>query len=420
MGICKERKMSAILGALTQGYSAKHIVQYLQKNFPSLKSPIAKAISQGYAADKILDFLSNNHLDEAREQGATPNELQAIRRKGYNKNFARAAGAAASFVPFGAIARGLTSASSAALPQNPQIGNQPATPIPPIGPQGGPGPGPQPMANAPVHPPSAQQANVAQASQAMPTQQTQPFDPIGQDPEFKAFAQAQIDKGNVLSPESMKIAFKAQKERESRKSPLMKGIDQASQGIFPETPKKTNEFLNATGDLGTIKSERNGKALFDVEGKLHEVKKDDLIELPENIKNKDYESIAKSYFDTFPKEGEGSLSDALSVMAYDPESRTLVASFPDSPHSIYSYENVEPELYEEIISASTAPKTSGGTGLPGTWDVNVADSRGSPFKKISSNKDKYPFKKLTVGYNMWGNLANTLKEMRKQQRRKPK
>lgn len=404
--------MSAILGALAQGYSANHIVKYLQKNFPSLKSPIAKAISQGYAADKILDFLSNNHLDEAREQGATPNELQALRRKGYNKNFGRAAGVAASLIPFGAIARGLTGASSAALPQNPQIGNQPTSPITPNGPQPGTapnratvnipssthnGPGPKPMANAPVHPPSAQQANVAQASQAMPTQQptqqTQTFDPIGQDPEFKAFAQAQIDKGNQLSPESMILAFKRHKEREKRKSPFMKDVLEDAEKM------KNTDFITPTGDVGTLKSERNGKALIDVNGKL------------EQFDKKDLESPPQELFDVVEKLldlPEIEKSSVLSSLIYRPNKREMFVKFHTGDS--YVYEDVSPEEMQPIADAIGIPVTSGQT-VYGAWEQGKQDSRGAALitgiiknPKYSKDQQGKTWEKLETKYDRYKKL----------------
>jgi len=259
--------MTPILSAMAQGYSAKHIIQYLQKNVPALKSPIAKAVTAGYSADKILEFLSNNSLDEARKQGATPNELQAMRRQGYNKNAARIAGAAASFIPVGAIARGLVGAGSAAgatqatqiaaappAGQLPHI-NTPATAQTPAGLQAG--PGPQPMANAPVQPQQSTQGQLAQAAKAAPIPQAAPVVPpdqqgfathplakYTQDPEFKAFAQAQIDKGNTAPlPEMVKLF-----EKEKKKSPFAKGIKE-------HLSKMANDdFITPAGDIGTIKS----------------------------------------------------------------------------------------------------------------------------------------------------------------------
>jgi len=233
-------------------------------------------------------------------------------------------------------------------------------------------------------------------------------------PELKQYAVEQYDQGDKRPIDEMRKEFE---KRQSKQSPLMRGIEEDVERMQGNI-NKGDSVSTAGGIIGNVESVRNKEALVkDENGKLHKIKSDELVSVPEDLVNKNYESIAQSYFDTFPKEGEGSLSDALSIMAYDPEKNELVAAFPDSPNFLYTYKNVEPELYEEIISASTKPKTSGGTGLPGTWDVNTADSRGSPFKKISENKEKYPFTKLSVGYNMFGKLSQAVKEMRKQKRK---
>lgn len=86
----------------------------------------------------------------------------------------------------------------------------------------------------------------------------------------------------------------------------------------------------------------------------------------------------------------------------------------------YLYENVPDELSEKILSASTAPKTSGGN-LFGVYKQEVADSRGSPFTELRANPDKYPFKKVKKGYDllkMFKQEATALNKERERQKRK--
>lgn len=65
----------------------------------------------------------------------------------------------------------------------------------------------------------------------------------------------------------------------------------------------------------------------------------------------------------------------------------------------YIYENVPDELTNRILSASTAPKTSG-ENLFGVYSQEVADSRGSPFTELRQNPERYPFRKVSKGYDL--------------------
>jgi len=192
--------------------------------------------------------------------------------------------------------------------------------------------------------------------------------------------------------------------------------------IEEEKPiEKGSIVATPSGESGTIKSLRNKEALIDEDGKLHKVKKEDLVQIPENIRNQNFEEILDKYFHQFPEEGEGSLSDNLSGASYSPghgifPSQTLV-SFIDSPHKIYLYENVEPELFDTISEGTGTTKTSGGTGLPGKYRVGLFDSRGGPFQKVRENPEKYPFTVFNVEYSMFGDLAQTLKQRRLRKKR---
>lgn len=461
----------SLMSALAQGYSSSQIIKWLSTNSKKFSKQIKSALSQGYTDDQILTYLTKgkhaSHGERNKmlggmtegEKGARifnvptdwskvkqVGELAATAATGYG--IAKAAPAAVQGI------KGLFKGQNPFLAPN--IGPKPMANAPTQAPQVA----PASQATIPTHPVSSQ-TNNAQAAQPA---QSQPPNPqpqsqippqqsiqiIGQlgvadqiknlqktgntpeaiatavsvsmKPNQKKWLEEQMKAGTAKSLPEMVDDFMSQAPQE---------IQQAGEQNAPSTqenvqkieeiekPLSKGETVSSiSGKTGQLQSIREKEALVkDDDGKLHKVKVEDLVAIPDEIKNKDYHSIAQEYISTFPEEGKGSLSDALSVMAYDPQKNELIAAFPDNPTKMWRYSNVEPELYEEIISASTAPKTSGGTGIPGTWNVNTADSRGSPFRKISQNKEKYPFTTFEVGYNMFGPLAQAIKEMRKQKRK---
>lgn len=423
--------MTPILSGLAQGYAADEILNYIKKAFPKMKPMINQAAGVGYNSNQILKYVNGLMEKSTYPSHLSIPERESIRRQKQNDLAKKLLGAGASFAATSAFAAKipnlLKTAGTAAFGGNQPGGNPPGG-SPPGGP--GSGIGPTPMSNAPVQPasPNAPTPNITPPSPISPQGQQRSAS-IAQinrmTPEFRAYANQQIAEGNEKPVEEMLDDF----EKSQKKQPsLMQGIEQDVQNMvnkkttIPEKPlelKKEKGSLIATpsGDVGHIKNIRETEALIDEDGKVKKVKLEDAFPVPEDIQNKDFSDIANDYISKFPKEGEGSLSDALSVLSYNPETKQMFVVFPDSPHMMGQYDNVEPEDYETIIAANTKPKTSGGTGIPGTWDVNTADSRGSPFRKISTDPAKYPYSKFPIGYNMMHKLLEAIKEMRKNKRR---
>ncbi len=77
----------------------------------------------------------------------------------------------------------------------------------------------------------------------------------------------------------------------------------------------------------------------------------------------------------------------------------LLVMITSNPDDWYLYSNVPGELSEQILSASTKPKTSG-KNLFGVYNKEVADSRGSPLTHIFQNPEKYPFEKIKVDFDL--------------------
>ena len=63
-------------------------------------------------------------------------------------------------------------------------------------------------------------------------------------------------------------------------------------------------------------------------------------------------------------------SDALDGASYDPERRVLTVRFESG--SVYEYDDVEPELYDELVAAQPHP-----------WHVVGARVKQHPYRRIS-------------------------------------
>lgn len=434
--------MSAILSALKSGYAPQKILDFLKKNFPVLNTPIAKAAATGYSADKILSFLYNNSKD-ADTKGLSPHEIEAMRTKRYDRQFKKTAALAAGGA-YSALRQGAGGLAQAASGSVPTPGNPPPTSPTALNTGGQtPAPGPQPMANAPVQPQSPTKPNIAAASQAPPP--VQPLSPEGESrkqviekfaamsPEFREYANDQIAKGLDKPTDQMLRDFNKLKNSQKKEPGFMESFVKDTNEMVrgdrqqeqPRPLEKGTPVATASGIVGNVKSIRNKEALVeDDNGKLHKIKAEEADPIPEELQQKDFGSIAKDYLSRFPQHGKESLSTAISLITRNPDTDEVYVVFPDSPGSMYIYKNVEPELYEQILSANTAPKTSGGNSITGSWDVNIADSRGAPFHEIRRNKDKYPFTKVDIGYNMLQRMMEAIKQLRKdeavRERKKPK
>jgi hypothetical protein len=301
----------------------------------------------------------------------SPNKIEALRKQGYNKNLQRAAGAAASFIPFGRL-----------MGAPAQTGT---IPVPPTG--------PQPMGGAPIHP--QQGPNLGLPAQ-IPTQGTaqpqrgQNLLVIAQDPEFKAFVQHKIDMGTEGPLEQMIKEFKEEK----KKSPLMKGImEQAAQmEQSKQIPLENKEeiaelslkskpenlpFISPEGHIGEIKSERNGKVLLEDNGKLHQAKKDELIQSP--LQEKDLADLHDELVKATEKHTGTEVSRNVNWAGYDPETNELFYL----PHlgDGYVYEKIPSEEVAKLTNVMNKRKTSGQNFI-GAWEEGSKSPIGAAISEL--------------------------------------
>jgi hypothetical protein len=219
-----------------------------------------------------------------------------------------------------------------------------------------------------------------------------------QNPEFKEFAQKQIEKGNTAPlPDLVKLF-----EKEKKRSPFMKSVfEQAEQ-------MKKNDLITPSGDIGTLKSERNGKALLDVNGKL------------EQFDRKDLEAPEPELFDVVEKLldlPEIEKSSVLSSLIYRPNKKEMFVKFHNGDS--YVYEDVSPEEMHPIAEAIGIPVTSGQT-VYGAWEKGKQDSRGAALitgiiknPKYSKDQQGKTWEKLETKYDRYKKLYKQPSRKRK-------
>lgn len=165
----------------------------------------------------------------------------------------------------------------------------------------------------------------------------------------------------------------------------------------PEEPKPLTagaSVMLPNGDLGKVTEVDGRKVSLDVDGK----KKQAPIEHALRPSDHALEYTEQEVENIISKIPESDRSTAFYV--YQPLGDGLVwVELTSNAGDGYLYENVPDELSEQILSASTAPKTTG-ENLFGVYSQKVADSRGSPFTELRSNPDKYPFRKVKKGYDL--------------------
>lgn len=229
----------------------------------------------------------------------------------------------------------------------------------------------------------------------------------------------------------------------------------------PEHGQPGSLAATAQGDVGEIKSVKDGMATIVVDGKEKTRKVDELEAEPEAIKKLDLRKMALDYKNSIPesersaamvlnfampmsalkgeiakpqplakgnvgrvqaakqsmkpsKEKPSSNVDRMHALVNNKppatanDSQAVFMIRPNNPDVIYMHPNVPRSLYELINSASVAPSTSGETVL-GEWSKEVADSRGSPATLLS----KYEPIKIELGHNLAGPLFRELRDAEK-------
>lgn len=431
--------MTPIIQAAAQGYSAQQILNFLSQAFPLLVPKIKQASKSGYDANKILKFINQMMEHESFDKNMTPNQIEAAHKERLNRNAKKILGAAATAPLIGGFLKNLPSLAQNLLGAGTATAsNIPNSPLPP----GAPSPqnpiGPAPMANAPVSPPPIQgipqggiqspSIPVAAQAQQQPALITPrpPQKPVGFGPEQsidivedlgiadkldklktkgKSLQQISEEVWNSLTPEQKAklpggrppfislvkdyLTTHGRKVRDDQSFQKSEGMESSSQKLDEtkktseiERPKKGSLVATPHG-IGEVKSERNGQALVEHDGKLHKVDADDLIASP--IPEKDLADLTEELIGGIEKKTGEEVSRNVFWAGYNPELNELMYL----PHdgSLYVYENIEPEEAKILTSILNTRKTTGENFI-GAWSAGSKSPIGAAMSALIQRLQK--------------------------------
>lgn len=435
----------SFLAPLALGYTAEQIIDFLISSYPDLGRKIKQAKNLGHDAKAILSLFN----------GVSPKNLKDLEKKagvskGYNINpligaqeATERSNANEQIKKLGKGALGLAAGYGVTkiLPKALQAASGLI--------QGTEGIGPSPMSNAPVKPnaPTAspsqpttepiqgtpQVATTAtQAPSISPQQSVSLIDQMGigsqiqnlhaagntpeaiaaavgvsMKPHQRKWLDEQIKSGSAKSLPDLVTDYLGQSVTPSQ--PVNEKISpEIAQNVQKQTiveekpklkPQKGELVATSSGDVGEIKSERNGKALVDVNGKLHQANASEL-ELPNEELIQAVENLLK-----LPEIEKSSI---ISSLIYRPSKKEMFVKYHNG-HS-YVYEDVDQEDIRPIAEAMGIPVTTG-KNIYGAWEKGKQDSRGAALihgiirnLKYSKENEGKTWEKLETPYDRYKKL----------------
>lgn len=441
-------------GAISAGFTIKQILNYLGETFPELGSRIKDAVKAGKSADDIVKYLSKVDKNQMVKYRGNQKPSKIYPQESSQNPFISASQAQKNYDP---IPQSVKTAGKIGLGLAGSYGASKLLPKAIQGIQGflgssAPNIGPQPMSNAPASTnqgslqpntntqPSPQQTQQPPKSptQISPAQsiavidqmgigsQIQTMQAAGNSPEAIASAigvtmkpnqrkwlDEQIKAGNAKSLPDLVTDYLSQSQPSNEKiSPEITENVQKQPEFQEKTklkPQKGELVATADGEVGEIKSQRNGKALVDLNGKLHqeeekslEMPNEELIQAVEKLLN--LPEIEKSAI--------------ISSLVYRPSKKEMFVKFHNGTR--YVYEDVDEEDIRPIAEAMGMPVTTG-QNIYGAWEKGKQDSRGAALihgiirnAKYSKEQEGKTWEKLDTKYDRHQKLHRQPKRKRKE------
>lgn len=417
--------MNPILKAYQEGYDDEKIFNFLVKSYPHIRKKLQKAITAGYSPKEIIGHLSDQIGTRTDYGNMSQQEIHGEKRKEdseKNRSLLKAGlktgatiasglggiGAVASAIPKIAqgiaktapqIGKGIAGGLMAGAPQIPSVVEAASTTAP------------QAIKNV-VQPQisallskhgllnkieSLASRHVPDVIPALIQKQIKPeaLEEI-QQASGMPFADVVKDYANTF----LSKAKEPQLSRESLKHQIEQSQEQIPQLKMPKT------VLLPSGEMGTIKGEKQGIAEIETPSGIRTRKLDEVIEEPEGAATKALEIIK-----SFTPEQERSSHHALST--YDPTDSSAFFVFHDG--TAYKVDDVTPDEYERLSKEVDMAKTSG-EGAYGAWSTG-SGSRGAAYNQIVKGLRK-PYRKLQVGYNAFAEFQKRVKDEEKRRKRK--
>jgi hypothetical protein len=409
-----------LLKAISKGFSANQIIDYIVKKFPKHSDKIKQALSAGFTADQVVRYLGGGKklLNQMSNENSGRQEIntefaktqqQDIQEQQKRNKIAMGAGSAV----LGAAALPLASsmastALSRALPTSAQnlipsiLSKQQSNPVtsqPPIPPASSAG-----MANSIPQPQGIAQAINPQRDI---NKSIDIIKNLGQESSIKNMIEGGMtpkDIAGVLKVTMPKDKFKALEQQEGGIEGVIEDMKQSLQTpeqtppevvpqpeiekeqlnepettIEPPRPIAKNSVVASPHGIGEVKEMRNGKALVEVEGKLHKINEEDLQPTEFNE-----DEIADAYDDLMAKIPEEHKSGFISWSGYD-EDRNVLGFIPRGG-KYEELHNITPEEAQKIKEGKGVARTTGET-REGLW-IMGEDTRGGVISQIIHDRRK--------------------------------
>ena len=406
--------MPFIQQALVMGYTAGQVLKHISKAFKGSQSGINNARKQGYDDEDILKYLSG----KAQPKNKKNAERQVSDQDAYLKSVGiktkeERAETRDKFIG-GALGTAVTAVTAYNAYNNYSgalsgIGEM-------LGIGGEPEPGPEVMGDAPVQP-DAIETPIPDAAVAVPTpeitQETIDTTPELQ-PEYD-FLQQQglIPKIQTMvkagKPKEAIVAFLKKKmpmmeaeqlrfmggEPGQPKMSLDKKLNDVVDKFFPEAAslvskapeeaplQQGDQVLTMSGDLGNVEAMSGDNVLIGDEGKIKNLKEDQIITPP--LPAKDLADLYEDLIGGIEKETGQDVSRNVFWSGYDAKNNELAYI----PHNgaLYTYRDIETDIVEELTSLLTKRKTTGENYI-GAWAEGTKSPIGAAMSKIIQRLQK--------------------------------
>lgn len=183
----------------------------------------------------------------------------------------------------------------------------------------------------------------------------------------------------------------------------------------PEKPISKGSFAaSGDGEMGKVKEIRGDKALIEVDGKIKQVKADELISSP--IPEKQLGDLYEDLVNRIP---ESERSAMINVAGYDPNYNELI--FMPHDGALYVYKDI-PEEFAKLLQGAMFNAKTTGKNFYGSWAEGEA-SRGAglsvlikDLQKLYGGKGKEYVRKYEKIYDLMALPKAEIKEKEKRER----
>lgn len=427
--------MNPIASALGLGYSAQHILRYLSQHNPHMAKRINEALEAGHSVDHILGFLSRN---EKRLKKFMPNQAQPQQSQNLYKQAQQSIHPSLKGMAQAGLSAGLgLGASAYALSRAaPRIIPEVLGPLQQSQMLGLPNEQEQHVNIEPLQ----EEKNTAQTKSAEPQVSELPkrnpqlnidrAKNLGEEGRIRNLLEGGMQPADIdsvlkkLLPKDKYQALKAseggiegliedieyslknsEKEIPSKKEliPFKLDVNSPQTEILEEEIKpisKKDQVISPHG-IGEVKEIRNGKALINIDGKIHKIDEDQLISSA--LQEKELAELYGDLIRGIEKETGEEVSRMANFVGYDPESNTL--AFLPHDGGLYIYNDISPQQKDFLTSALSTRKTSGSNFI-GAWTSGSRSPIGAAMSKLikelqqeAGGKGKEYAQKFTTVYN---------------------